>query len=279
LIVITAIIKKNAINLVVCIGLISCHSVPTRQEISELEPLIRKHDVLLEDISLLIRRHSDQTQWFINKQRAYQQFRPASTTKIPHSLIGVETLAIQPNTLFKWNGIDYGSRNWNKTQTLEHAFRNSTVWVYQLLTTRVGHSKMQNWLQQFNYGNANIGSQSMLTRYWLDGPLQISSDEQVDFLEKVHQRKLGLQQETYQQTLPIMLNDSQTGRRLYAKTGLYPAPNGGYLGWFVGWLEIDNTQQTEIYTFALNIDVAEFSERKKRKTFVIDAFKKLNLWD
>lgn len=279
------VLLKPTIIFITLIFLVACHSFESEygRDTEKLKTVIKEHNIALNDVSLLIKRQSDHAQWRINKPRSHEQFRPASTSKIAHSLIAIETSTAIPKTSFTWNGNDYGSRNWNKTQTLKQAFQNSTVWVYQSLTTKIGHTALQNWFQEFNYGNANIGEKSQLTHYWLDGPLAISANEQVNFIEKIHQRELGLQPQTYELAIPMMLNEQQqqhqTSRKLYAKTGLYPNSKNGYLGWFVGWLEINNAGQTEFYSFALNINLTEFSEHKKRKKILLASLKALNLWD
>ena len=78
---------------------------------------------------------------------------PASTFKIPNSLISIETGVVKDElTEFKWNGTTYQNQAWNKDQNLREAFQNSTVWYFQELARKIGEKHMKKYLAQFNYG-------------------------------------------------------------------------------------------------------------------------------
>src|SRR5471032_1487618 len=56
---------------------------------------------------------------------------PASTFKIPHALIGLQTGVITDTTVFTWDGQKRDYDVWNRDQTLKSAIRMSAVWFFQ----------------------------------------------------------------------------------------------------------------------------------------------------
>jgi len=48
------------------------------------------------------------------------------------------------------------------------------------------------------------------------------------------------------------------------------------IGWFVGWVE--TAQPSEIYVFALNMDMPQQGDQKKRKPIVMSALKSIGAW-
>lgn len=120
-----------------------------------------------------------------NESRCAERFLPASTFKIPNSLIGLETGVItDENFVIKWDSTKRSIKEWNQDQTLSTAMKYSVVPYYQEFARRVGKDTMQNYLDRFNYGNKIIGEQ--IDRFWLDNSLKISADEQIEFLKKFY---------------------------------------------------------------------------------------------
>ena len=66
--------------------------------------------------------------------RAATPFVPASTFKILHALIALETGVVPDTTaIIPWDGVDRGWERWNQDHTLGSAFQFSAVWVFQAL--------------------------------------------------------------------------------------------------------------------------------------------------
>jgi len=76
-----------------------------------------------------------------------------------------------------------------RDQTVRTAFRDSVVWFYQDVATRIGEQQMKRYLTQFNYGNQDISGG--IDRFWLGSSLRISAEEQVAFLMKFYRGELG----------------------------------------------------------------------------------------
>jgi beta-lactamase class D len=181
---------------------------------------------------------------------------PASTFKIPNTMIGLETGVLKDaDHFFRWDSTKQRIDSWNRDHTLRSAFRNSVVWYYIRVAKEIGDSAMQNYLNQFDYGNKNISGAKR--GFWLDGNLRISVDEQIEFLKKVYFEQFPLSEKTYDILKDIMVFEENVNYSLSAKTGW--ADQEENIGWIVGWLEEnDNT-----YIFALNIrseDAANFAQ-------------------
>lgn len=157
-----------------------------------------------------------------------QRYVPASTFKIPNSLIGLET-GVLPMSL-EWDGVDRGNPDWNQEQTMTTAFKRSAAWYYQEMARRVGLPREKAWVEKLGYGNMELGTR--VDRFWLDGPLKISPREQVEFLRRLHDGELPVKSTTRQAVIELM----SQGDGLYAKTGWARIAGMSY-GWYVGWVD------------------------------------------
>lgn len=192
--------------------------------------------------------------------RAQRMMLPASTFKIPNSLIALETgvVADPDKDVFKWDGKTYPIEAWNKDHTLRTAIAVSAVPVYQEIARRIGAERMQKYVDAFDYGNRNIGGG--IDRFWLTGDLRISAAQQVAFVEKVRSRALPLSTRTMTFVHSIMPVTKAGEATIRAKTGLVGIddrrvnePGQVSVGWLVGWAEKGERQTS----FALNLDVRE----------------------
>jgi beta-lactamase class D len=112
---------------------------------------------------------------------------------------------------------------------MRFAFPNSTVWFYQDTARKTGKRRMQKYLNRAHYGNARIGT--TIDQFWLNGTLQISAIEQVEFLN--------------------------AGRcpSVPARGGVPQA------GWRVGTVE----SERGLHVFALNVDLFKADQAKARE--------------
>jgi beta-lactamase class D len=201
--------------------------------------------------AILIRRLSDGAEWTGGGARVDQRFLPASIFKIANSLIILETgVVLDPHgDVLAWDGVER-SAGWDQDQTLRTAFVRSAFWAYQHWAREVGHARMRAAISELGYGNGDIGSPNDIDRFWLDGALEISAREQVDFLQRLHTRALPFRPEVQEQVIDIMRHREGEGWMLRAKTGwaIRDEPNHG---WYVGWLEVEG----ETWVFAVNLDL------------------------
>lgn len=185
-----------------------------------------------------------------NPAQSNERLTPCSTFKIYHSLIALESGAVKGSdrdTLIPWNGIRYPMDSWNKDQTLSSAIANSVVWYYQELASRIGVSRMQQYIDRLDYGNKDLSGG--ITRFWLQSSLKISAKEQVDLLRKLFGYQLPFARENIDVVRNMVLLSQDDGVKLYGKTGSGYRDGKYTLGWFVGCVERDGNR----YYFAANI--------------------------
>jgi beta-lactamase class D len=189
-----------------------------------------------------------------DKDRSGQAFLPASTFKIPNSLIALETGVVgdPDKDVFKWDGVKRSIEAWNQDHTLRSAIAASAVPVYQEIARRIGTERMQKYVDLFEYGNRNIGGG--IDQFWLTGELRIDPIQQIDFVDRLRRGILLVSkrsQDLVRDILPVTKVGEATIR---AKSGLLGAELGKpSLGWLVGWAEKGGAQTV----FALNLDVRE----------------------
>nr|WP_240067735.1 OXA-198 family carbapenem-hydrolyzing class D beta-lactamase OXA-1057 [Pseudomonas oleovorans]UKC75979.1 class D beta-lactamase OXA-1057 [Pseudomonas oleovorans] len=194
--------------------------------------------------------HNEKT-FIYNEPRANLKFSTASTFKILNTLISLEEKAISgKDDVLKWDGHIYDFPDWNHDQTLESAFKVSCVWCFQELARRVGAEKYRNYLRESAYGE--LREPFVETTFWLDGSLQISAIEQVDFLKKVYLRTLPFNATSYETLRQIMLVEKTPAYTMWAKTG-WAARVKPQVGWYVGYVETPK----DVWFFATNIETRD----------------------
>lgn len=248
---------KTLYALLAFLPLLACAGVPAAQAPAyPLEAALEAEGISPASSALVIYRLEDEKVWASGGARIRERFTPASTSKIPHTLLALETGAVAtPDERFEWDGQKRFVDNWNEDQDFRAAFQRSTVWIYQIVVPRIGAARLSEGLSAFGYGNAEIGGPDSITRYWLEGPLAISATEQVEFLSRLARRTLPLSARTYDLAVPMMVVAEGDGWTMYGKTGWKSVEGQTDIGWFVGWLEQSAGEAPGTYVFALNMDM------------------------
>lgn len=188
---------------------------------------LKKEESSLYSFSVVIYDLKTSAYFYYNDSMLNVPYSPASTFKIPNTLIGLETKILKDSTTtFNLGGLDDPS--------LKRAFQNSIVPYYQELAKQIGEKEMKDYLKRFHYGNALATPE--LTTFWLKGDLRISALEQIEFLNKIEKRQLGLRPETYETLMGIFEERREGNVKLYGKTG-WGVQDGQDIGWFVGFAE------------------------------------------
>ena len=89
--------------------------------------------------------------------------------------------------------------------------------------------------------------------FWLLGPLAVSADEEVRFVDGLRRGALAFApgtQAAVRDMAPVLVDTA--GVRLLAKTGLGRPPGEAQIGWLVGWVERPGGD----VVFALNAEAA-----------------------
>lgn len=163
---------------------------------------------------------------------------PASTFKIPNSMIALETGVVEgPDTVLPWDKKQYWVENWNQDLKFRDAFRFSCVPCYQAIARKVGEAGEREWVEKLGYGNRNISGG--VDQFWLSGGLRISQLEQIEFLRRFDGNKLPISERTADIVRDIMTLDVTETYVLRGKTGSASPPHEAMTAfWFVGWLEL-----------------------------------------
>jgi len=193
-----------------------------------------------------------------DRARAEKRFIPASTFKIPNSLIGLSTGAVaNVDEAIPYGGKPQPIKAWEADMGLRDAIKISNVPVYQELARRVGLEPMRDHLARIPYGNTETGNK--VDRFWLEGPLKISAIEQTKFLAHLAQGELPFSSDIQDKVREIVRLEQGNGWVLYGKSGWTTTPSPD-IGWWVGWVAKEN----RIYSFAINIDMPNRADVAKR---------------
>ena len=207
-----------------------------------------KGTFVLYDVAARTYRGHDET-------RANQRFVPASTFKIPNSLIGLTVGAVAgPDEVLPYRGdpplhpgVGAGHEPARGHPVVQRAHLSGTGpagWP-----GAHGGAGGPPGLRQS--GHRHPGG----PLFWLDGPLQISAMEQVRFLARLAGGSLPFPRRPRRRcrTSPA------EGANWTWKTGWWNARGPG-LGWWVGWVD----RQGRIFAFALNLDMRRAEDAGKR---------------
>jgi beta-lactamase class D len=193
-----------------------------------------------------------------DQERANTQFVPASTFKIPNTLLGLSAGAVKSvDEVLPYGGKPQPIKAWEKDMSLREAIAVSNLAIYQELARRIGLERMREGVSRMDFGNREIGT--TVDDFWLVGPLKVSAVEQTRFIARLAQEALPFPkdlQETVREVIRLEQKDNLT---LYGKTGWANFPDPG-VGWWVGWVQKDD----QVYAFALNIDIRQAADASKR---------------
>jgi beta-lactamase class D len=200
---------------------------------------------------------------YYDSARCYQRFSPASTFKIPNSLIGLETGVISDeNYVIPWDSVKRRELC-DKDLNLTDAVKISCIYYFQVLARQVGAEKMRDFLRKFNYGNMNISDG--IDQFWLKGSLKISQAEQIEFLKKFYNGSLPVSKRSMDIVRNIIILDEKPEYIFRGKTG-WGQSDVNDIGWLVGWVEAKGN----VYIYATNVeskpDNKKFAESRRAIT-------------
>ncbi len=181
--------------------------------------------------------------------RAQTGSLPASTYKIPHAMIALETGTVKDkNTIMKWDGKKRSREALEKDMTFKEAFQLSCLDCFQEIAPKIGVEKMKEFLKKWDYGQMQVDSAS-IDLFWIKGNSKISSFQQVDFLNRFVDKKLRISDETHNNLKEFMSLGKVDGIEMNGKTG-WSIVNDKNLGWFVGYTQ----KEGKTYYVATNIE-------------------------
>ena len=225
------------------------------------------HDVL--GTIVVASANSDQV-YVHNSARSTARFSPASTFKIPNTLIALDANVVaSAESTFTWDGRERDVPAWNRNQTLHSALQVSCVWCYQEIARAVGFDRYADALAAMDYGNEQLGKH--VDQFWLNGDLQISAVEQIEFLKKMLDYSLPFQRQHVDILKSIMLVERTSDYTLYAKTGWTGAEL--HVGWYIGYI----VTSEGTWLFAMNMRMRSAQQAGLRKDLTIQSLRALEI--
>ncbi len=214
-------------------------------------------------------------------ERARTRFVPASTFKIPNTLIALESgVADGPDFALAWDSTvaprqSYWPGVWARDHTLRSALPASVVWFYQELARRTGPERMREFLHRFDYGNGDISGG--IDSFWLTGGLRISPEEQVEFLRRFYFGELGASERSTRIVKELLVLEETPTYRLSGKTGWagLGEPGEPQVGWLAGYLE----RGDDVYLFATNVEIRTNADAAARLTITKAILRELGLME
>lgn len=196
------------------------------------------------------------------------KFIPASTFKIPNSIIGLESGVITDTTIFKWDLKPRSFKIWEQDLNLKQAFQYSCVPCYQENARNIGNQRMKEYLQKLQYPGM-VFDVKTLDKFWLEGESKISQFEQIDFLRRFYFNELPISQKTKNIINEILLIEEGEEYSFYGKTG-WAIRVKEDVGWFVGYNEIKDN----VIFYAINVKPLATINMEKFSKSRIEAAKK-----
>ncbi|MBK8854375.1 MAG: class D beta-lactamase [Saprospiraceae bacterium] len=135
------------------------------------------------------------------------------------------------------------------------------------ISRRVGGQKMKYWLDKTNYGNADTSGG--IDRFWLTGGLRISPEQQIDFLKRLHDKKLPFSLRSTDIVKRIMITRDTLDYVIRAKKG-WGGHESKEVGWYVGYIETNGN----VYYFSNCIQIEAEKLNDTDRTYSFDHARK-----
>lgn len=165
---------------------------------------------------------------------------PGCDFSILLSIIGFDSGILKNENTPEWSykeGYETFLNAWKNPHTPRTWIVDSCVWYSGNIIEKIGFEKIKEYIHKFGYGNQDATG---INRNDWPGAILISPEEQVEFLQKIIDRKLPVSSHAYEMTEKILfIQDLVGGWKLYGKTGVGEGKGEERIGWFVGWITKD----------------------------------------
>jgi beta-lactamase class D len=126
---------------------------------------------------------------------------------------------------------------------------------------------------QVGYGNQKIGSSRDIDRFWLQGELRITPQEQIQFLRRLYKNDLPFSKRSISIVKDMLIMEKTPDYTIAGKTGWVGVADDvtPKIGWYVGYIE----KGKNVYFFATNIDIRNQKDPAARLELTRRCFKDL----
>jgi len=276
----------NTFNITVLLLVLFCASgCSERRQLTE--PLASAEQVTSPDFqkiidgvrlegSILIYDQTKATFYSNDFARANKGFLPASTFKVPHAMIALESNVVASDTtILPWDGTPRNMKIWNRAMPLSDAIKFSCVPCFQDIARQIGVDRMKEGVEKLKVGDLDITPES-IDQFWLTGDSEITQMEQVDFWHRFHEGQLPIAARTDSLVKKMTLLRESKDFKMWGKTG-WAASSSQNIGWFVGMLEAKGM----MYFFATNVEPREDFDMSLfppvRRQVTMNAFRQLGV--
>jgi len=217
----------------------------------------------------------------VNLPRLSERVAPCSTFYLPAAVVALKAGFIKPavteisRAQSEIPPTHYWPSAWRaQRHNLRSAAKNSVPWYLQDITTKRGAVKLKQDLTRLKYGNADISGG--LEEFWKSSSLQVSGLEQVDFIRKMREGKVGINKRQTAVILDSLRLRNEGDHVLYGKTGSCVRTDGDLYGLFVGFVEKAGKPRAYFY---LTVDGTSISDvAVVRRQIVMDSLIELGFW-
>jgi beta-lactamase class D len=117
-----------------------------------------------------------------DEQECRRATAPASTFKVPHALIALDTGVVTRDAIGKWDGRKFTNESWRRDHTLATAIQWSVLPFFQHTARQIGRERMRRGLAMLHYAEDTFDGD--IEAFWLNGDLVVSPREQLAFLSR-----------------------------------------------------------------------------------------------
>jgi beta-lactamase class D/D-alanyl-D-alanine dipeptidase len=198
-------------------------------------------------------------------------FVPASTSKIFHSLIFLDSGAVKDeNEIIKWDGVQRRIPEWNQDHSLKSALKVSAAWFYVEASKRAGRETMQKYYDDANYGNRS--TDGFGDAYWVKGKLRVTPRQQIEFLVKFYENRLPFSPKVLALVKEMLVYEKTDQYTIRGKTG-WSDDFDPQVGWWIGYVE----RGENVYFFATELDMKKNEDAQKRYEVTKSVLKSLKI--
>jgi beta-lactamase class D len=189
-----------------------------------------------------------------NREECAIATAPASTFKVPHALIALETgVVTDPHAQVAYDGSEVPFETWRRPHSLDSAIKWSVFPFFQRTAAAIGQQRMHEQLRRIGYAKDTF--ETDLTNFWNNGQLVVTPAEQLDFLRRMFRYELPVSRANVDVvktamlmpegsitnasgTHPFVLKNKGVVRGKTGNTGV----NGERVSWLIGELESGGRQ-------------------------------------